>query len=144
MLTLTIAALVATAIGAWYAFRQVAIVNERAAKQDQQEREIIEWQRKHESVALQLARINGLLQVQYPDKVNRYLYMTVFPDQQLRKAIELYIIQTNEIGAVFTPRKPSELELQSVALRDTVTQTTAILEQLRIDNPTVACHFGKP
>jgi hypothetical protein len=119
------------------------VIGTRASKrQEKQDREDYEWQVKHETVALQLSRINPLYQVQYPDKVVRNIYLDLFPDLKFRRAIEYYIVEPNASGTAFTPRKPAPHELRSPALRETVTKVAAALDDLRRDNPSVAHHLN--
>jgi hypothetical protein len=151
MLFLMIAPLIIAVIALAYARRQTniaeqatALAKKLAAKQDEQEKEINAWLLKHEDVAVQLSRIYPHSQVVYPDNTTRIIYTDLFPDATLRKAIQNYIVLLDHTMTVFTPRKPTELELRSPALRETVTKVADILDALRRDNPQVVSHFAKP
>jgi len=117
---------------------QAGITRELKAKQEDQEREVNQWQMKHESVALRLANINPGLTVRAPAGHDVTLYPTIFPDVEFRKMIERYIVHMDETRTVFTPRSPTELELRGPALRETVTKTTEILDAFCKKNPDLA------
>jgi hypothetical protein len=119
------------------------VIETRVSKrQEKRDREDFDWQLKHETVALQISRINPHLLVQYPDNSTRPIYIDVFPDPQFRQAIEHYIVDTDPGRTIFRPRKPAPHELRSPALRDTVAKTAAVLDALRRDNPKVSYHFN--
>ena len=139
-LAIALAGLVLTLIGIILAM-YFGVIGTRASKrQERQDREDHDWQVKHETVTLQLTRINAHLMVQYPDKVSRMINPDLFPDPQFRQLIEHYVVERN--GAIFTPRRPTALELRSPTLRDTVTKVAAALDELRRDKPSVAYHFN--
>jgi|SRR5579859_3143257 len=142
MLYLTIASLVVAVIAVGIAIKQTNIARQMAAKQDDQEKEIDEWQRKHEAVAIQLARINPNELVRVPNH-NSFsaLYPALFSDPRLRQAIETYIVELADNRSRLVPRKPSPHELRSPALRETVTKAAAFLDACRRENPTIARHF---
>jgi hypothetical protein len=134
--------LVLTLIGVIAAMYFGVIGTKASKRQERQDREDYDWQLKHETVALQLSRINPNFNVLYPDKSTRMIYTDLFPDPKFRQSIENYIVEVDRTHTIFTPRKPTPHELRSPALRDTVTKTAAALDALRRDNPTVAYHFN--
>jgi hypothetical protein len=140
MLYLTVASLIVALIAVGFAVKQTNIAKAMQDKQDEEQKEVCDWQLRHEAVAIQLSRINPLLRVRYPDDVTRVIYTNLFPDPALQQAIENYIVHWDG----FTPRKPSPHELRSPALRDAVTKVEAILDRCRKENPTVAYHFTGP
>jgi Na+-transporting NADH:ubiquinone oxidoreductase subunit NqrC len=119
---------------------QAGITKDLKAKQEDQEREVNQWQMKHESVALRLANINPGLTVRLPAGHDITLYPTIFPDVEFRKMIERYIVHVERSGTMFVPRSPTELELRSPALRETVTKTTEILDAFCKKNPDLAAY----
>jgi hypothetical protein len=142
MLYLTVASLLVAIIAVGVAIKQTIIAKTLAAKQDEQNREVHDWQLKHEAVAVQLSRINPHLQVQFPDHSTRMIYISLFPDEVFRRAIEHYIVEPDKTYTIFRPRKPTPLELRSPTLRETVTKVAAVLDACRKENPHVAKHFS--
>jgi hypothetical protein len=134
------------ALGSLLACMYFGVIGTRSSKrQEQRDREDREWQLKHEAVAIQVARINMTLQVRDPkENRNIVLYPTLFPDPQLRQRIETYIIELVDVRTRFAPRKPTQHELSSPALRKTVNEVTEILAACMRDNPGIAHHFKDP
>jgi hypothetical protein len=136
MLWLTIASVILAGGALYYAQRQTAIANALKAHQDEQEREVHDWQLKHEAVATKLARVGPHMMVPMPNANSiTAVYPTVFTDPQFRQRVETYIIEYAENRTRFIPRRPTELELRSPALRETVTKATEILDRCQQDNP---------
>ena len=131
--------LIAGALGVRYGKAQARIAGEMKEKQDEQEREVSEWQVRHESVALRLSKINPGISVVEPGH-NSFmtLYPTIFPDAKFREMVERYIVHVEKAGTVFTPRSPTELELRSPTLRQTVTKATEILDAFCREHPNIA------
>ncbi len=146
MLYLTIASLVVAVIMAGIAIKQTniakaqtKIAQDMKAKQNEQEREVNEWQLKHESVAIQLVKITPQVTVQEPGHNSvMVLYAAIFPDPKFRQAIEHYIVQLDNTRTIFQPRRPTELDLRSPALRQTVTKAAEMLDAFRRDHPHIA------
>jgi hypothetical protein len=122
------------------------VIGTKASKrQEQQDREDHEWQLKHEAVAVQLARIHSTMQVRRRgDNYNIMIYSTLFPELQLRQEIETYIIEIVDNRTRFAPRRPTQHELRSPALRRTVDKVTGVLDACKRDDPSVAYHFRGP
>ena len=109
------------------------------AKQNEQEQEVNEWLGKHESVALRLAKINpGITVVEPGHNSHMTLYPTIFPDAKFREMVERYIVHVEKAGTVFAPRSPTELELRSPALRQTVTKASELLDAFCKEHPDIA------
>lgn len=131
--------LIAGALGVRYGRAQARTAEEARAKQEEQGREVNEWLVKHESIALRLAKINPGLSVVYPGHNSLMtLYPAIFPDVKFREMIERYIVHVEKAGTVFVPRSPTELELRSPMLRQTVTEATKILEAFCNEHPGIA------
>lgn len=136
MLWLTIASVILAGGALYYAQRQTAIANALKAHQDEQEREVHNWQLKHEAVAVQLARVGPHMMVPVGNaNALASAYATVFNDPQFRQKVETYIVEYAENRTRFVPRRPTALELRSPALRETVTKATELLDRCRQDNP---------
>ena len=134
MLVLTILSLLVAMAAVWYAQRQTKLAETLAKKQEEQEREVYEWQRKHEDVAMALSQVTPQTLVQNT-KSQGALWPTIFPDNQLRANIETYLVDWADNKMKLTPRKPTELELRSAVLRETVTKAKARLEEFVRQRP---------
>ena len=151
MLILTIAALIVAVVAVLIAVKQTNIATtqtklarELAAKQEDQEREIDEWQKKHEAVAIQIARINPNELIKDPNQnAHTALYPFLFADPRFRQAIETYIVELTDNRSRLTPRKPTPHELRSPALRETVTNAAILLDVSRKSYPTIAKYFAE-
>ena len=140
MLWLTVASLIGMLVAIGIALRQAKIAEaqkkiaeELAAKQNEQEREVRDWQVRHETVAIQLSRISPHQMMGVPPGTMTMVYTTVFPDRQLRLDIETYVVELVDSRTRFTPRHPSPHELRSPALRETVKTVERILDECRRD-----------
>jgi hypothetical protein len=133
MLYLTIASLVVAVIAALYAVKQTNIAKAMQHKQDDEQKEVRDWQVRHEVVAIKLSKINPY----FHDNI----YTKLFPDSAFRRAVELYIVEVDRTLTVFTPRKPAPHELRSPALRETVKTVEARLAHFCDENPTIADIF---
>jgi hypothetical protein len=141
MLVIALLSLVLTFAGVIVAM-YFGVIGTRASKhQEKQDREDQEWQMKHETVALQLSRINPFLNSLFPESLGHKVYTDLFPDPKFQRLIENYIVEADRTYTVLTPRKPTPHELRSPALRDTVTKVAAALDKFRRDNPEVAQLF---
>jgi hypothetical protein len=138
MLYLTIASLIVMVIATGYAVKQTSIAKAIQAQQDEEQREVRDWQVRHEVVAIQLSKINPHFAIRYPDDSTRIIYTQLFPDPVFRRAIELYIVEVDRTLTVFTPRKPTPHELRSPALRETVKTVEVKLAHFCEENPTIA------
>jgi hypothetical protein len=151
MLTLTIASFVVAIVAVLIAVKQTKIATtqtnlarELALKQEDQEREIDEWQRKHETIAIQIARINPNDLIKDPNQNSHTaIYPFLFADPRLRQAIETYIVQLTDNRSRLIPRKPTPHELRSPALRETVTNAAILLDVSRKSYPTIAKYFAE-
>jgi hypothetical protein len=85
MLYLTVASLIVALIAVGFAVKQTNIAKAMQDKQDEEQKEVCDWQLRHEAVAIQLSRINPLLRVRYPDDVTRVIYTNLFPDPPYSK-----------------------------------------------------------
>lgn len=142
MLYLTIASLVVAVIAVAVAMKQTKIAREAQHRQDEDQREVRDWQLKHETIAVRLARIHLTFMV--PAKgANSFmaLYPAVYTEPELRSRIETYVIEIVDNRRRFAPRTPTPHELRSPALRRTVDEATAILEAFLRDNPELARFF---
>src|ERR1700730_6850314 len=95
MLYLTIALLIVAAIAAGYAVKQTKIAKAMQEKHDDEQTEVRDWQVRHEVVAIQLTKINPLLQMRYADGTTRVVYIDLLPDPALQQVIETYIVEPN-------------------------------------------------
>src|SRR5882762_1067904 len=142
MLWLTIASVLLAGGALYYAYRQTSIANALKAHQDEQEREVHEWQLKHEAVAVQLARVGPHMMVAMPNANSFTMaYTIVFTDPQFRQKLETYIVEYADNRTRFIPRWPTPHELRSPALRETVTKATEILDACRRNSPEFYRHF---
>lgn len=148
---LTIAALIVAIVAVLIAVKQTNIATtqtklarELAAKQEDQEREIDEWQRKHEAVAIQIARINPNELIKDPtNDSHTALYPFLFAEPRLRQAIETYIVELSDNRSRLMPRKPTPHDLRSLALRETVTSAANLLSASRSRYPAIAKYFAE-
>jgi hypothetical protein len=134
MLALTIISSIAAVAAFWYARKQTVLAQTLAARQAEQEREVFHWQRRHEELALVLSRIRPQMLVQ-SDGHQGPFWPTLIPDNRLREQAETYIVELVDNKMRLTPRKPTELELRSRQLRDTVDKMIKTLEELREKRP---------
>jgi hypothetical protein len=142
MLWLTIISVMFGAGALYYAYRQTKIANDLKSRQEEHDREVRDWQLKHESVAVRLSRINQSLMVSASNGTGLIsLYPSLFGDPQLRRDIETYIIEITDYRTTFTPRRPTPHELRSPKLRETVDKVAAILENCRANEPALYKHF---
>jgi hypothetical protein len=101
------------------------------------------WFMRFENVASQLLRINPFLRVQEPDvKVETWVYMTIFPSADDRKAVETYIVQLHPSGTQFLRRTPSPEELRLPTMRKTIERAETLLQEFRHNHPGAAHHLG--
>ena len=136
---------VAAVLGVRYGQAQARIAKEMQEKQGEQEREVNAWLVKHEKVALQIVRINPHLSVVEPGH-NSFMgvYPTIFPEPKFREMVERYIVNVEKSGTIFTARSPTELELRSPALRETVTKAADLLDAFCKQYPDIAkSHLGR-
>lgn len=144
MLWLTIISVIFGAGMFYYAYRQTNIANALKSHQEEHDREVRDWQLKHESVAIRLSRINQSLRVSTSNGTGLItLYPSLFGDSQFRRTIETYIIEITGNGTTFTPRRPTPHELQSPNLRETVDKVADILESCRLNEPALYRHFER-
>jgi hypothetical protein len=142
MAWLTIVSVLFGAGALYYAYRQTSIANSLKSRQEKHDREVRDWQLKHESVAVRLSRINQSLMVSTSNGTGLItLYPSLFGDPQLRRDIETYIIEVTDNRTTFTPRRPTPHELQSPKLRETVDKVAAILENCKMNEPALYRHF---
>ena len=118
-------------------------IGTRASKrQERQERADHDWQLKHEKVAVQIARINPRLIVAVPGTQHQViLYQNIFKSPELRERIETYIVQLVDSRTRFAVRKPTQHELRSPTLRQTVTEVAASLDTFVRENPGMGHHL---
>jgi hypothetical protein len=69
------------------------------------------------------------------------VYRTLFPDDELRRDIEWYLVELVDTRTRFAPRRPQPHELRSPALRGTVATVKSILDGCRHNNPGLAPYF---
>ena len=137
-------ALIVAGLSARWGFTQADIAQKMKAKLDEQEREVTDWLVKHETLALQLVKINPHLIIRRPDGSSMCIYPTIFKDVKFRQKLERYIIQLNRSGSVFATRIPTELELRSPSLRETVTKANEILDAFAKRHPGVVEYYMSP
>jgi hypothetical protein len=125
-----------------YARQQTNIATTLAAKQADEEREVHEWQVKHEAIANQVVKVGPQTMVPEPG-YNSFmgLYCDVFSDVVLRQAIENYIVELVENRTRFVQRKPTPHELRGENLRSTVTKAAQLLDAYRKNKPEIAAKF---
>jgi hypothetical protein len=141
VLYLTIASLVVAVIAVAVAVKQTNIARAVQRRQEDDQREIRDWQLKHEAVAVQLAKIHLTFMVPARGGGFMALYPAVFPEPELRNRIETYIVEIVDNRTRFAARTPTAHELHSPTLRRTVDDATAILERFKGDNPELAQFF---
>jgi hypothetical protein len=142
MLALTIISSIAAVAAIWYARKQTLLSQTLAARQDEQQREVFDWQRRHEQVALILSRIRPQMLVQSDDRHQGALWPTICPDNRLREQAETYVVEPIDNNMRLAPRKPTELELRSPQLRETVDKMIKMLEGLREKRPDLYKYIG--
>jgi hypothetical protein len=142
MLWLTVASVLLAGGALYYAYRQTSIANALKGHQDEQEREVHDWQLKHEAIAVRLSRVGPHMMVP-SGNANSFtmVYTIVFNDPQFRQKIETYIVEYADNRTRFIPRKPTPHELRSPALRETVTTATEILDGCQRDHPEFYRYF---
>lgn len=131
------------AIGAlYYAWKQTQLANRLAAKQEEQQREVYDWLVRHENVARIVSKQPPHCLFRIPGTGERVLYTTVFSDPEFRKDIEQHIVDYTVARTLFVPRKPTELQLRSPALRETVIKVEKILEDCKQNQPELYKHYA--
>ena len=143
---LAVVAVVVPVAALYYAWRQTGIAEkqtkiaqEATKKLEDQEREVTDWFVKHENLALQLSRVGTDLQIRRPDGTVMHIYPTIFSEVTFREKLERYVVHRN--GGVLTPRSPTELQLRSPALRETVTKANEILDAFDKKNPGIVGYY---
>ncbi len=120
---------------------QIAIA--LAKNQDEQQREVQDWLERHENVGVQLSRVSPqLMVVVYETGVETTVYPSVFLHPQLRSDIEQLIVEPVDNHRRFVPRRPTELELRSPALRETVQKVENIFADCRTKQPELYKYYA--
>jgi hypothetical protein len=118
---------------ATYARKQTDLMEEDRRRQEEYDQNELAWSERFEKLANQIVRINPSFAVAEPGKNSTvYLYSAVFPDAQLRTAIENYIVKANAGYTQFITRNPRPDELRRSNLRDTVKkaeEATAVFQK---------------
>lgn len=123
---------------------QTRIANEMRAREEEREREETEWQRKQEAIANKLIKISPGFMYQEPGRGMYALYPDIFRDNQLRQAIQTYIVELVHNGLVFAARVPAPHMLRSENFRQTVTEATRQLAEYANAHPDIyAKMFGR-
>ena len=135
-------ALIVAALSARWGFTQADIAQKMKSKLEDQEREVTNWFVEHETLALQLSKISADMHIRRPDGSDMHVYPTIFSEVKFREKLERYVVHRN--GSVMTPRSPTELELRSPALRETVTKANEILDAFDKKNPGVVGYYMAP
>jgi len=110
MLVLTILSLLVAMAAVWYAQRQTKLAETLAKKQEEQEREVYEWQRKHEDVAMALSQVTQQPQLQTPSPPQSTV-QPVQPQQQTGRVISAQTFHTHGTHSTYNHR-PMELWLK--------------------------------
>jgi hypothetical protein len=137
---------VVAVVALYYAWRQTGIAEKQTKiaqgatkKLDDQQREVTDWFVKHETLAIQLSKVSEDTYIKRPDGTIMHIYRTVFPDARFREKLERYVVHKD--GSVMTPRSPTELELRSPALRETITKANEILDAFDKQNPGIVGYY---
>ena len=142
MLTLTVIPTFVAFGALYYAWKQSQLAKQLAKNQEQQQREVLSWQVRHEKVARMISKQPGHAFFNVPNRGSVCLYTAVFKDPQLRRDIESYLVEHSGQGSLFKPRMPNELELRSPALRGTVEQVERALEDSKQTDPELYKHYA--
>jgi len=120
----------------WYSRRQTHLMEGQIHKQETQEKEDLDWSERFERLANQLSRINPGLTIQEPGKSYTIgLYASIFPNAQLRDAIENYVVQANPSRTQFAQRHPRPDELRRSNLRETVKRAEQYMAAFQKQHP---------
>jgi len=125
-------------------YTQADIGRKMKARLEDQEREVTDWFVKHETLAIQLVKINPNLTIVRPDGSAMCIYPTIFPEPNFREKLERYVVEKDRSGSVFSPRSPTELELRSPVLRETVTKANEILDAFAKQHPGIVEYYMSP
>jgi len=121
----------------WYSRRQTILVEQQIQKQDNQDKEELDWSERFEHLANQLSRINPGLQIQPPGNSSFAitLYSSIFPDPKFREALETYVVQVNSGRTQFSQRNPRPDELRRTNLRQTILTAERCIADFQRNNP---------
>jgi hypothetical protein len=129
----TVLGLIVAVLAARWGYTQADIARKMKARLEDQEREVTDWLVKHETLALQLSKINSNTAIARPDGSQFCIYPTIFSDAGFREKLERYVV--HRTGSSLSPRSPTEIDLRSPALRQTVTKANEILDEFDKQNP---------
>jgi hypothetical protein len=122
----------------WYARRQTHLMERQIHKQETQEKEDLDWSERFERLANQLSRINPSLAIQEPGKSYTIaLYASIFPNAQLRDALEHYVVQANPSRTEFAQRHAHPDELRRSNLRETVKRAEQYMAAFQKQHPQI-------
>ena len=141
MLALAVISTLVTILALYYAWRQTQLADRLAKKQEEQQREIYDWQVRHERVARIISKRPPHAMYAAPGGL-RCLYPAVFSAPDLRNDIERYVVEyANNNRSLFVPRTPDELQLRSPSLRETVEKAERALQECKKNDPELYAHY---
>lgn len=147
---ISVLALLGTLVGVYYARDQLQeakrVREENAAaiaRQHQAESEESEWAEKHERLASQLLKLRSPgLTIEPPGLTATTLYPSIFPDVNLREAMETYIVGLHASGTQFVRRQaPRPDELRLAVVRETIRNAEKCMAEFQKQNPKIDLNY---
>lgn len=137
-LLLSVIAILVALWALWYAKRQTELM-EREETQRQQEREsAVEWEPKYlDAVGAVLNILRKQAQATFGG-----VYFFVFPDEDLRRAIETYLIDADFNHRQFSPRRATAEQLLLPAAQDTIRSVLECVTRFKQTDPGNAKRLG--
>ena len=122
----------------WYARRQTHLMEQQMRREENQEKDDLDWSERFERLANQLVRINPGFSIKPPGYQHEVgLYGSIFPDPKFREALENYVVQANSSHTQFSQRNPRPDELRRANLRETVKKAEQCLADFQEKNPKI-------
>ena len=129
----------------YYSRRQTNVVVEDHNERKKQAEEDDHWAQRFDRLQSRLLRINQRLQVQVNNSGGLIsLYMTMFADQELRLRVESTIVSSDAQHNMLFARRPSQLELRSSSMRDTIQRAEEAMDDIIKQFPAAGYHLLGP
>jgi hypothetical protein len=130
-------------VAIYYAWRQTKLMSDDIRSRKQETEDEIEWAARFERVMRQVLRINPYLQVKVAaSETPINVYSTIFPNAEVRRVIQSYIVELDSSQTQFLPRRPRPDELRSASMRKVVEQAENSLQAFRERYPDAVHHLG--
>jgi hypothetical protein len=134
---LSIISICISLVAAWFTYQQSDQAKRKDHRDQEQQRELKEWRDKFNRVASKITELNPPYRLITIKSHQEEKYPAVFNDGELRKQIEIHIVELTGTPPKLLPRKPSDSELGSTALRQAVEAAIIALREAR-RNPDLA------